>query len=76
MKRLLSFLLCAIVLFTSCAYQSSALDEDNFIPYVIDFSLTTPIYEDESAESRASGLILSCGIYIFQLRVKLSKSRL
>lgn len=62
MKRLVSALLCVVVLFTCCVFQSGAVDEENFVPYVIDVSLTTPVYENESAESRVSGLILSYGI--------------
>lgn len=62
MKRLVSVLLCVVVLFTCCVCQVSAADEENFVPYVIGFSLTAPVYENESAESRVSGLILSYGI--------------
>lgn len=62
MKRLISVLLCAIILFSCCVFQSGAVDEENFVPYVIDFSLTAPVNENESAESRISGLILSYGI--------------
>lgn len=64
MKRLVSLLLCAIVLFSCCVCQASAADEENFVPYVIDFSLTAPVYENESVESRVSGLILSYGIQL------------
>lgn len=64
MKRLISALLCVVVLFTCCVFQSGAVDEENFVPYVIDFSLTTPVYENESAESRVTGLILSYGIQL------------
>ncbi len=66
MKRLVSLLLCAIILFSCCVFQSNAGNEENFVPYVLDFSLTAPIYENEnkSAESRVSGLILSYGIHL------------
>lgn len=64
MKRLVSLLLCLIVLFVCCVFQSSAVSEEDFVPYVIDFSLTSPIYENESTESRATGLILSYGLEI------------
>lgn len=64
MKRLISLLLCAIILFSCCVFQSGAVDEDNFVPYVIEFSLTSPVYENETAESRVSGLILSYGLYL------------
>ncbi|MBQ8029422.1 MAG: hypothetical protein IJ262_08475 [Clostridia bacterium] len=64
MKKFFSLLLCAIVLLTCCVCQTSAANEEEIAPYVIDFSLTAPLYEDEnqSAETRASGLILSYGI--------------
>ena len=66
MKRLFSLLLCATVLFTCCVFQTSAVNEEKFLPYVIDFSLTTPTYEnvDKSIESRVSGLILSYGLEV------------
>ena len=66
MKRLFSLLLCATVLFTCCVFQTSAVNEEKFVPYVIDFSLTTPTYEnvDKSIESRVSGLILSYGLEV------------
>ena len=66
MKRLVSLLLIAIVLFGCCTFQTSAISEENFVPYVIDFSLTSPAFEEESdvAENRASGLILIYGLEI------------
>lgn len=67
MKRLVSLLLSAIILFTCCMFQTSAVNEEDFVPYVIDFSLATaPDFETESeaAENRASGLILIYGLEI------------
>ena len=66
MKRLVSLLLCAIVLFACCIVQTSAVNEEEFVPHVIDFSLTSSALEKESevAENRASGLILSYGLEI------------
>lgn len=66
MKRLVSLLLSAIVLFTCCGFQTSAINEENFVPYVIDFSLTSPTFEKERevSENRASGLILIYGLEI------------
>ena len=66
MKRLIPLLLCAIILITCIPCSSSALNEDDFVPYVIDFSLTSPVFEQESqkAENRVSGLILSYGIQL------------
>lgn len=64
MKRIVSLLLCAVILFGCCVFQSSAVEEENFIPYVVDFELTSVDLEmtNESADSRVSGLILSYGI--------------
>ena len=66
MKRLVSLLLSAIVLFTCYGFQTSAINEENFVPYVIDFSLTSPTFEKERevSENRASGLILIYGLEI------------
>lgn len=66
MKRVVSFLLSAIILSTCCVFQANAINEENFIPYIIDLSLTSPIYENanESTESRATGLIMSYGLEI------------
>lgn len=66
MKRLVSLLLIAFILFTCCVFQTNAINEEKFIPYVIDLSLTSPIYENanESTESRATGLIMSYGLEI------------
>ena len=61
MKRLVSLLLSVIILLTCCVFSTNAANEEDFTPYVIDFSLTSPIYEttSESTENRASGLIIS-----------------
>lgn len=66
MKRFVSLLLSAIILFTCCGFQTSAINEENFVPYVIDFSLTSPTFEKgrEVSENRASGLILIYGLEI------------
>lgn len=64
MKRLISLLLCAITLFTCCVFQTSAVEEEKFVPYVTDFELTSAVLEhtNETVESRVSGLILSYGV--------------
>lgn len=66
MKRSVSLLLCIIVLFTCCVFQTNAINEEDFIPYVIDLSLTSSIYKNEyeSTEIRATGLIMSYGLEI------------
>ena len=64
MKRLVSFLLCVAVLLTGGICQVSSAEEEKFVPYIIDFSLTSPVFEteSESAEPRVKGLILMYGI--------------
>lgn len=61
MKRFVSLVLCAVLLLSCCAFQTSAANEEDFVPYVVDFSLTSPTFETANKvdESRASGLILS-----------------
>ncbi len=62
MKKAVSFLLCAVLIFSFFSMNAYASDNTVFVPYVIDFSVTTNINtdatEDETA-NRASGLILS-----------------
>lgn len=60
MKRLISLALCAILISTCCAFPISAVNEEIFVPNVVDFSLTSPVSEikTETIENRASGLIL------------------
>ena len=59
MKRFISLVLCAILILTCCVFQTNAVDEDESVPYIVDFSLSSRIYETEreTAENRASGLI-------------------
>ncbi len=59
MKRFISLVLCAILILTCCVFQTNAVDEEETVPYIVDFSLISPVYEAESetAENRASGLI-------------------
>lgn len=61
MKRLVSLLLSVVIIFSCCIFQTSAADENEkvFLPYVVDFSLTSPTFvkESEVNESRVSGLI-------------------
>lgn len=61
MKRFISLMLCAIILFSCCVFQASATNEEEFLPHIVYFSLTSSGYEtvDDSAESRATGLITS-----------------
>ncbi len=61
MKKLVSLMLCAVVLFSCCVCQSGAVSEEDFVPYVVDFSLISPTFEGDNraGESRVSGLIMS-----------------
>ena len=59
MKKLFSLLLCAVLLLTCGTFQTVAADEEEFVPCVIDFSLTPSVDKNESGNSRVSGLILS-----------------
>lgn len=58
MKRLVSLLLCAILLFTCCIFPASAVNEEELF--------TSPSFENvsETAETRATGLILIYGLEI------------
>lgn len=66
MKRVASLVLCIVVLFSCSVFQTNAVNEEEFVPYVVDFSLTSPIYDsaNNASDSRASGLILSYGVEI------------
>lgn len=60
MKRFFSLVLFAVLLLSCCVFQTSAVEDDGFVPRVVDFSLTAPIIEtaNDSAGSRATGLIM------------------
>lgn len=62
MKRFISVLLCAILFFTCCIFPVSAADAEE----LVDSSSTLPAFESDSetAESRATGLILIYGLEI------------
>lgn len=64
MKKVMSFLLCAILMFSFFSMNANAADCSDFVPYVIDFSVSTDINTEATDEttSRASGLILSYGL--------------
>ena len=64
MKKTMSFLLCAVLMFSFFNINADASDNTDFIPYVIDFVVTTDINTAETNEtsSRASGLIGSYGL--------------
>lgn len=64
MKRIISFLICAVLMFSFCAINASASETEVFVPYVIDFTITTEISiaEADAMNSRASGLISSYGL--------------
>lgn len=60
MKKFISIFLSAVMLFSFFAFDASAIN-DEFEPYVIDFSITTDfdLSETEETEPRATGLIAS-----------------
>lgn len=64
MKKVVPFLLCAVLMFSFFNMNVNAADSTDFVPYVIDFSVTTDINAEATDEttSRASGLILSYGL--------------
>lgn len=60
MRRFVSLMLCGVLLFSCCAFQTSAVNDEDIIPYVVDFSLTPPTCDStETNGVRASGLITS-----------------
>lgn len=68
MKKVVSFFLCAILMFSFFSMNANATDGNDFVPYVIDFSVTTDISTDATDEtnSRASGLIGSYGLSLYK----------
>lgn len=64
MRNVVSFLLCTILMFSFFSMNANASDSTDFIPYVIDFSVTTNISNSitDDQSSRASGLIGSYGL--------------
>ena len=61
MKKLVSLMLCAIILFSCCVFQTSAVNDGDFVPGIINYSLISPVIDDfdETNETRATGLIMS-----------------
>ena len=65
MKRFLSFFLCLILTFSLFVVEVNATEKDVFIPYVIDFTLTTEVNEFSSAGDNArASLIHSYRLYL------------
>ncbi len=64
MKKAVSFLLCAVLMFSFFTMSANASVDEGFIPYVIDFVVTTDIntVTTDETNNRASGLILSYGL--------------
>lgn len=63
MKRIIAFFLCVVLSLTSLFFSVSATNEDEFSPYVIDFTVTTEINEATVADNaRATGLITAYGL--------------
>ena len=65
MKKILSICLCIIMIFSIFALEVNA-EEDKFVPYVLDFSITFETTENYVTDDtvRASGLIYSYSLYL------------
>lgn len=66
MKRVISFLVCLITIFSVCFFDIEATYVEEFIPYVVDFNLTSDIEENTTSQNstRATGLIDSYSLYL------------
>ncbi len=66
MKKVIILVLSIVLMFSFFIFDTSALTEDKFIPYVVDFSLTSDFNTavDVENSTRASGLILSYSLYL------------
>lgn len=64
MKKLLSLVLCAVLMFSFFGMQATATTDEAFVPYVIDFVVTTEVstLKTEDNNNRASNLINSYGL--------------
>ena len=61
MKKLVSFILSVILIITCCFIPVNAADKEIVLPRVENFSLVSPVVEDDFSvdNSRATGLIMS-----------------
>ncbi len=66
MKKLITLLLCLSLMFSFFIFEVSASSEEVFIPYVVDFNLTSDFEEAETGDNstRATGLIRSYSLYL------------
>ncbi|MEE1322028.1 MAG: hypothetical protein UHM85_10945 [Acutalibacteraceae bacterium] len=66
MKKVVSLTLSIILMFSFFIFDTSALNDEDFVPYVVDFSLTSDFADIANNENntRATGLILSYSIYL------------
>lgn len=65
MKKAVSFVLCIILIAMSFCFQVNAINDEKFVPYVVDFTLSADIDNftvDGETNTRASGLINSYGL--------------
>lgn len=64
MKKALSLALCTVLMFSFFCIHATATTNEVFVPYVVDFSVTTEInmLTTEENSNRASGLINSYGL--------------
>lgn len=64
MKKTISLLLCLSLMFSFFTFNTTATNNDNFTPHIIETTLTTNIENFEESDTRASGLIRSYSIYL------------
>lgn len=60
MKRFISFLLCLISIVSFFEFNANATNTEEFVPYMVDFTLTTEDgFDSNEKNTRVSGLIYS-----------------
>lgn len=66
MKKVISLILSIVLMFSFFIFDTSAVADDEFVPYVVDFSLTSDFADvaDNENNTRATGLILSYSLYL------------
>lgn len=65
MKRFFSFFLCLILMFSLMTVEVNATEKEAFIPYVVDFALTTdPSEASDAGDNTRTSLIHSYSLYL------------
>lgn len=63
MKKIFSFFICLVLIFSLFTVEVNASETDVFIPYVVEFTLTTDVVQDLSAsDNTRASLIHSYGL--------------